>query len=87
LGHNDPLFEFHRRKANLRILEIEEIKTVLCVPPSHPFIERLIGTIRREYLDHVPFWNARDLTGNTACFYDNRWKPSCRGLFQQLTAA
>ncbi|MGB5729531.1 MAG: integrase core domain-containing protein, partial [Thiogranum sp.] len=26
-----------------------------------PFIERLIGTIRGEYLDHIFFWNARDL--------------------------
>jgi hypothetical protein len=24
-------------------------------------VERLIGTIRREFLDHVLFWNARDL--------------------------
>jgi hypothetical protein len=24
-------------------------------------VERLIGTIRREYLDHVPFWNSLDL--------------------------
>ena len=31
------------------------------VPVSHPFVERLIGTIRREYLDHVFFWNAYDL--------------------------
>jgi putative transposase len=29
---------------------------------SHPFIERLIGTIRHEYLDRVLFWNAVDLT-------------------------
>ncbi len=28
---------------------------------SHPFVERLIGTIRREYLDQVPFWSALDL--------------------------
>ncbi len=28
---------------------------------SHPFIKRLIGTIRCEYLDHVLFWNAVDL--------------------------
>ena len=26
----------------------------------HPFVERLIGTMRREFLDHLPFWNARD---------------------------
>ena len=58
---NDPLFRFHRWQANLRILEIEEIKTVPFTPISHPFVERLIGTIRREYLDHVPFWNSLDL--------------------------
>lgn len=29
--------------------------------PSHPFVERLIRTIRREYLDQVLFWNASDL--------------------------
>ncbi|MCP3867572.1 MAG: transposase family protein, partial [Gammaproteobacteria bacterium] len=45
---NDPLFEYHRWQANLRILEIDEIKSVPYTPTSHPFIERLIGTIRRE---------------------------------------
>jgi transposase InsO family protein len=58
---HDPLFEAQRWMANLRILEIDEIKTVPHVPLSHPFVERLIGTIRREFLDHVLFWNARDL--------------------------
>ena len=37
------------------------MKTVPYVPLSHPFVERLIGMIRREYLDQVPFWSARDL--------------------------
>jgi putative transposase len=32
------------------------------VPISHPFIERMIGTVRREYLDRTLFWNATDLT-------------------------
>ena len=58
---HDPLFEAHRWRANLRILEIDEIKTVPHGPLSHPFVERLIGTMRREFLDHVLFWNARDL--------------------------
>jgi hypothetical protein len=53
------LFEFHRWKANLRILDIGEIKTVPYVPLSQPFVERVIGTVRREFLDHVPFWSAR----------------------------
>jgi len=38
-----------------------EIKSVPYVPLSHPFVERVISTIRREYLDQVPFWTARDL--------------------------
>lgn len=58
---NDPLLEYHRWKANLRILDIEEIKSVPYIPLSHPFVERLIGSIRRELLDQVFFWNATDL--------------------------
>ena len=58
---NDPLFRYHRWQANLRILEIGKIKSIRYTPVSHPFVERLIGTIRREYLDRVFFWNAQDL--------------------------
>jgi transposase InsO family protein len=67
---HDPLFRFHRWLANLRVLEIEEIKSVPYVPSSHPFIERLIGTIRREYLDRVFFWNGVDLTRKLTAFRD-----------------
>ncbi len=63
-----PLFEAHRWRANLRILEIDEIKTVPNVPLSHPFVERLIGTMRREFLDQVLFWNGRDLERKLAEF-------------------
>jgi len=62
------MFEAHRWTANLRIVEIDEIKTVPHVPMSHPFVERLIGTMRREFLDHVLFWNARDLERKLADF-------------------
>ncbi|HUE89213.1 MAG TPA: integrase core domain-containing protein [Vicinamibacterales bacterium] len=65
---HDPLFEAHRWMANLRILEIDETKTVPHVPLSHPFVERLIGTTRREFLDQVLFWNARDLERKLADF-------------------
>ena len=58
---NDPLYEYHRWQANLRILEIDEIKSVPYTPISHPFIERLIGTIRCEFLDQTLFWNSTDL--------------------------
>ena len=58
---NDPLFTYHRWEANLRIFEIDEVKTVPYTPISHPFVERLIGSVRRELLDQVFFWNAVDL--------------------------
>jgi len=67
---HDPLFEFHRWRANLRVLEIEEIKTIPHVPLSHPFVERLIATLRREYLDQAPFWGAADLRRKLADFQD-----------------
>jgi transposase InsO family protein len=71
---HDPLFEFHRWQADLRILEVKQIKTVPRVPLSHPFVERLIGTIRRKCLDHILFWNARTLENKLLRFreYYNR---------------
>jgi transposase InsO family protein len=67
---HDPLFRFHRWQANLRILEVERVQTVPQVPWSHPFIERLIGTIRREYLDRLFFWTADDLERKLELFKD-----------------
>jgi transposase InsO family protein len=67
---NDPLFQFRQWSANLRILDVTEVKTVPYVPLSHPFVERLIGTVRREYLDQVPFWSARDLRRKLMLFQD-----------------
>jgi hypothetical protein len=58
---NDPLYRFHQWQANLRIMEVTEIKSVPYVPLFHPFVERLIGTVRREYLDHILFWTTADL--------------------------
>ena len=56
--------------ANLRILDVTEIKTVPEVPLSHPFIERLVGTMRRELLDQVPFWSAGNLERKLLHFRD-----------------
>lgn len=67
---NDPLFEYHQWRANLRVLDISEIKTVPHVPMSHPFIERLVGTVRREFTDQTPFWNAPDLQRKLDDFAD-----------------
>ena len=58
---HDRLYLFHQWQANLRIFDVEAIKTVPYAPRSHPFVERLIGTIRRECLDRTLFWTATDL--------------------------
>src|SRR5262249_52593700 len=65
---HDPLYRFHQCEANLRIFGVTEIKTVPYVPLSHPFIERLIGTIRREYLDRILFWTTADLEAKLTDF-------------------
>jgi hypothetical protein len=70
---NDPLFQYHRWKANLRVLEIGEIKSLPHVPMSHPFVEKLIGSIRRELLDQTLFWTATDLENKLRdyhCYYN-----------------
>ncbi len=67
---HDPLFRFAQWQANLRILAIDEIKTTPYVPLSHPFVERLIGTVRREYLDRTLFWTTADLENKLLEFQD-----------------
>tara|TARA_R110002072_G_scaffold301897_1_gene482780 strand:- start:1410 stop:2507 length:1098 start_codon:yes stop_codon:yes gene_type:complete len=58
---NDRLFLFHRWKANLRVIDVCELKSIPGEPTSHPFVERVIGSCRREALDHQLFLNAHDL--------------------------
>ena len=72
----DPVFRFYPWQANLRIIDIREVKTIPFVPVSHPFIDRLIGTIRREYLDHLLIWNESDLERKLEAFqedYNGHW--------------
>ena len=61
------------------MFEIDEIKSVHHVPISHPFVERLIGTIRREYLDQTLFWNRAQLSKFT-------WRNQDPTRAAQLTA-
>jgi len=70
---HDPLYRFHQWQANLRVLAVQEIKTVPYVPLSHPFLERLLGT-SREYLDQTLFWTAAALENKLRLFqvYFNR---------------
>jgi transposase InsO family protein len=72
-----PLYRFRQWQANLRILEGTEIKTLPHLPWSHPFVERWIGTIRRECLDRTLFWSSADLESKLLDFktYFNHHRP------------
>ena len=68
---HDSLFRF--QLPNLRLLEVDEIKTISGTPRSHAFVERLIGTIRRECPDRIWFWHRSDLQrklDNYKAFYN-----------------
>jgi putative transposase len=67
---NDPLFLFYRWQCNLRALDVEELKSEPGTPTSSPFIERVTGTTRREYLDHTVFFAERDLQKKLNQFQD-----------------
>jgi len=84
---NDPLFQFYRWQANLRILEIEAIKSVPYTPTSHPFIERLIGTTRQEFLDQTLFCNERDLQNKLNDFQNYYNKFRAHSSLKKVTPA
>jgi len=73
---NDPLFQYRQWKANLSILEIEEIESLPYAPMSHPFVERLIGSVRRELLDQTFFWTQTDLENKLRAYqqYFNEYR-------------
>jgi transposase InsO family protein len=64
---------FRRR---VRALGIEERVTAHRSPWQNGYVERLIGTIRRDCLDHVMVWNARHLKRVLRDYfaYYHRWR-------------
>ena len=67
---NDPLYRFDRWAPQLEAMMINPIYSIPLTPISHPFVERLIGSVRREYLDRLFFWNTRDLQHKLDQFKD-----------------
>ena len=74
---HDPLYRFHKWQANLRVLEVTEIKTVPYVPLSHPFVERLIGdngenTWTRRSSGQRPIWRRSYSSSNITIMHIER---------------
>ena len=42
-------------------MDIQEVVTAARLPWQNAYVERLIGSTRRECLDHIVVWNARGL--------------------------
>ena len=51
------------------LVKLVEVKTVPYTPLSHPFVERVIGSVRREFLDQLLFWNGRDLSRKLSQYF------------------
>ena len=58
---NDPLFRYYQWIVNLDMMDVDVVRSIPFTPTSHPFVERLIGTVRREFTDEILFWNTDDL--------------------------
>ena len=88
----DPLDRFHPGQANLRVLEVTEVQTVPYVPLAPPLVERLSGTIRREYLDRILVWSTAHLEAKLIDFQHyyhahrtpSGWRDDCRIRLRQL---
>lgn len=65
---NDPLYKFERWGQNMEMLDIEQLVGPHYTPTANPFVERLIGTTRREFLDKTPFWTKSDLENKLVRF-------------------
>jgi transposase InsO family protein len=57
-------------------MDIEEVLTAPRSPWQNPFVERVIGSIRRECLDHVIVWNERSLRRHLRQYltYYHEWR-------------
>jgi transposase InsO family protein len=60
----------------MRSMGTEEGLTAPRSPWQNPFVERVIGSIRRECLDHVIVWNERSLRRHLQqdFAYDHQWR-------------
>jgi putative transposase len=56
--------------AMTKSMGMEEVITARRSPWQNPYLERLVGSIRRECLDHVIVWNERLLRRTLQSYFD-----------------
>ena len=91
---NDPLYRFHQWQANLRVLEVTEIKSIPYVPLDHTLFWTTVD-LENKLLDFRTYFNnyrthtSREgrtpdtpLSRPIANLPSFRWQPHCRGLYQ-----
>jgi transposase InsO family protein len=82
---NDPLYRFHQWQANLRVLELTEIKSI-------PYEKKLLD-FRTYFNNHRTHTSREGRTPDTpvsrpiANLRSFGWQPHCRSLFQTPIAA
>jgi putative transposase len=69
LRDRDSIFG-HEFVQQVEAMGIQEVLSTPGAPRQRAYIERLIGTIRRECLDHIIVFNASDLRHHLAAFTD-----------------
>jgi transposase InsO family protein len=71
---NDDIFDFGVL-GFLEANDIEEVRTAYRSPWQNPYVERFIGTVRRELLDHVVVLGERHLGRLLREFVDDYYHP------------
>ena len=63
-------------RRTLRSMDVHDVVSAPRSPWQNPFVERLIGSIRRECLDHTIVWNERSLQRMLQEYLDyyHRWR-------------
>jgi putative transposase len=77
LIHDRDSIYSDRVDRTIAAMRLTILKTPARAPQANPFVERLIGTLRRECLDHVIVWNERSLRRTLRRFVDyyHEWRP------------
>ena len=67
---NDGIYKGNAFKNRVQSMKMEEKKTAYRSPWQNPFVERLIGSIRRDCLDHMIIFHHRQLRRVLKSYFD-----------------